>query len=91
MSEIRRNWSPSSELSIGNNRSGEWRSLRLNIYRTSDLQLTVALITRTAGGVESLDGEIRGIQVPWDGANRRHDSRFYALRQALIGVTQTRP
>lgn len=91
MSEIQRKAGPYNRITIGNNRSGDWHSLRLLVSRTSNLNLTVALITRTYAGYERLDGEIRGIQVPWDGKAPVPELRYYALRQALIGLTQTRP
>lgn len=91
MSEIQKNAGPRSQIFIGNNRSGDWKSLRFLVSRTSATYLTVALITRTYGGHEMLDGEIRGLQVPWNGLEEGVDLRYYALNRALVGLAQTRP
>lgn len=90
MSEIRPNPLSRSGIHLGNNRSGDWQSLRLIVYRTSPALLSVALITRSRAGTEALDGEIRGLQVAWAPASEVGDLRHYALVQALQAVTQTR-
>lgn len=75
---------------IGNNRSGEWRSLRLLVYRDSTEYLTVALVEQAKAGHPRLDGRIRGLQVAWFPKYADYDLRLYALTTALAGVVQTR-
>lgn len=75
---------------IGNNRSSEWRNLRLMVSRDSTEYLTVALVEQAKGGHPRLDGRIRGLQVAWYPKYADYDLRLYALTTALAGVSQTR-
>lgn len=90
MSEIQPAPAVRNQFNLGNNRSGEWRSLRLLVYRTRGLWLTAGLVETSFNGIERLDGRIAGLQVAWDPALCVGDLRLYALQQALEGVAQTR-
>lgn len=86
MSEIRNLPPTKNAFEIGNNRSSEWASLRLMVYRDRTPFLTVALVEQGRYGHPRLDGRIRGIQVAWDPSLALVDLRLYALQEALSGV-----
>jgi hypothetical protein len=59
------------------------------VYRDHGPYLTVGLVSQSRGGHPMLDGRIRGLQVAWDPDLCEGNLQFYALEQALLGVTQT--
>lgn len=82
-------YSTRNAFTVGNNRPGEWQSLRFMVYRDRTEYLTVALVEQAKGGHPHMDGRIRGLQVAWYPKYADYDLRLYALHTALAGVTQT--
>lgn len=91
MSEIQEWPAVRNAFRIGNSRSGEWKNLRFMVSRDSTPWLTVALVETPVNGHPRLDARIRGLQVAWDPRMSEGDARLYAIHQALLGVSQTRP
>jgi hypothetical protein len=79
-----------NRIQIGDSRSGEWRSCKLNVYRDHTDYLTVALIEQARNGHPRLDGRINGLQVLWDPRKAEGDLRLYALSLALSAALRPR-
>ena len=89
MSEIHNPLVIRNQLRIGDSRISQWHSVRLVAHRSSAADLTVALITTTWAGASAFEYRAWAGQVDWLPQQCTRDLRLYALRRALLAVSQT--
>lgn len=89
MSEMQREPLYRNTFELGSSRAQEWSRLRFMVSRDRTDYLTVALVEQASKGHPHLDSRIRGVQVLWHPELAYEDLRIFAIRTALLGVSQT--